>query len=99
MRRPGRTRLALIAMMVMVAVLWWTPPPEGLSLQAWRLFAIFAGAIVSVVADALPILTTSVLAVAAAVLTRVLDPEEAYAGFANGHHSAHRRRLPGGQRP
>jgi divalent anion:Na+ symporter, DASS family len=84
MRRPGRTHLALIATMVMVAVLWWTPPPEGLSLQAWRLFAIFAGAIVSVVADALPILTTSVLAVAAAVLTGVLDPEEAYAGFANG---------------
>ena len=60
------------------------PPPEGLTVQAWRLFAIFAGAIVFVVANALPILTASVFAVAAAVLTGLLSPAKAYAGFANG---------------
>jgi DASS family divalent anion:Na+ symporter len=64
--------------------LWWTPPPVGLDLQAWRLFAIFATAIFSVVVNALPILTASVLAVAAAVLARLLKPDEAYAGFGNG---------------
>jgi DASS family divalent anion:Na+ symporter len=65
-------------------VLWWTPPPDGLSLQAWRLFAIFAAAIIAVVVNALPILTASVFAVAAAVLTGVLKPDDAYAGFGNG---------------
>jgi DASS family divalent anion:Na+ symporter len=63
---------------------WFMPPPEGLTSQAWRLFALFAGAIVFVIANALPILTASVFAVAAAVLTGLLPPAKAYAGFANG---------------
>jgi DASS family divalent anion:Na+ symporter len=71
-------------MMVLVAGLWWWPPPEGLTLEAWRLFAIFAVAIFSVIVNALPILTASVLALASAVLTGLLAPDEAYAGFANG---------------
>jgi DASS family divalent anion:Na+ symporter len=74
---------ARIATVAVVAILWLAPPPEGLSLQAWRLFALFAGAIYSVVVGALPILTASVLAVAAAVLTRLLKPDDAYAGFGN----------------
>jgi DASS family divalent anion:Na+ symporter len=73
-----------IATCVVAAVLWWTPPPDGLSLEAWRLFAIFAAAIFAVVTNALPILTASVFAVAAAVLTGVLTPDDAYAGFGNG---------------
>ena len=64
--------------------LWFVPPPEGLTLQAWRLFAVFAAAIVAVVVNALPILTASVLAVAASVLSGLLPPAKAYAGFANG---------------
>jgi len=72
------------ATMALVAALWWWPPPGDLTLQAWRLFAIFAAAIFSVVVGALPILTASVFAVAAAVLTGLLSPDEAYAGFANG---------------
>ena len=81
----GRRRvLSRVATIVLIAVLWWWPPPDGLTLQAWHLFAIFAGAIVSVVVDALPILTASVLAIAVTVLTGLLEPEAAYAGFANG---------------
>jgi DASS family divalent anion:Na+ symporter len=64
--------------------MWFTPPPQGLTVQAWRVFVIFAGAIVFVVTNALPILTASVIAVAAAVLTGLLSPAKAYAGFANG---------------
>lgn len=68
---------------VLAAALWWTSPPEGLSLQAWRLFAIFASAIFAVVVNAVPILTSSVLAIAAAVLTGLVAPADAYAGFGN----------------
>src|SRR5688500_6698754 len=75
---------ARMATCVVAAVLWWTSPPDGLSPEAWRLFAIFATAIVAVVINALPILTASVLAVAAAVLTGLLSPDAAYAGFGNG---------------
>src|SRR5262245_62923134 len=84
MLKRHRTLVARIAIAALVVVLWWTPPPEGLTAQAWRLFAIFAAAILSVVIDALPILTASVFAVAAAVLSGLLKPEDAYAGFANG---------------
>jgi DASS family divalent anion:Na+ symporter len=83
-RAARRTLVAQAATALLIAVVWWTTPPDGLTLQAWRLFAIFAGAIVSVVVGALPILTASVLAVAVAVLSGLLQPADAYAGFGNG---------------
>jgi DASS family divalent anion:Na+ symporter len=64
--------------------LWFSPVPEGLVPAAWHLFALFVAAIVSVVIGAFPILTSSVLALAAAVLTGTLAPAKAYSGFANG---------------
>jgi DASS family divalent anion:Na+ symporter len=69
---------------VLVLALWFSPAPEGLAPAAWHLFALFIAAIASVVIDAFPILTASVLALAAAVLTGTLAPEKAYSGFANG---------------
>ncbi len=84
MSGPRRTLVAQAVTVVLIAGLWWTAPPQGLSVQAWRLFALFAGAIFSVVVSALPILTASVLAVAVAVLTGLLQPADAYAGFGNG---------------
>ena len=70
-------------MLGLAAAIWFAPFPEGLTAQAWHLFAIFATAIVSVVVGAFPILTSSVLAVAAAVLTGTVPPADAYAGFGN----------------
>jgi DASS family divalent anion:Na+ symporter len=81
-RRPPL--LAQAVTTALVLALWFWPPPEGLSLQAWRLFAIFAAAIFTVVVSALPILTASVLAIAASVLSGLLKPEAAYSGFGNG---------------
>ena len=81
MSRPIVARLATLAI---VLGIWFFPVPAGLSPQAWRLFALFAAAIFAVVANALPILTSSILALAAAVLTGTLAPEQAYSGFANG---------------
>ena len=81
----GRRALVARAATIGVAlVLWVTPPPDGLSLQAWRLFAIFAASLIAVVIEAFPILTASVFAVAAAVLTGLVQPADAYAGFGNG---------------
>jgi len=63
--------------------IWFTPIPAGLTSEAWHLFAIFAAAIFSVIVNAFPLLTASLLAVAAAVLTGTVDPGKAFAGFAN----------------
>ena len=78
--RPRMTRLAIG---VAVLALWRSPPPDGLTVDAWRLFAVFSGAIVSVILNAFPILTASVIAVATVVLTGLVPPAKAYAGFAN----------------
>ena len=80
-RGPGLARLATLAL---ACAIWFSPVPDGLTPAAWHLFALFAAAIVSVVVGALPILTSSLLAVALAVLTGTLSAEEAYSGFANG---------------
>ena len=80
----ARRTLALRAVPVALALaIWFSPVPEGLVREAWHLFGLFLAAIVSVVIGAFPILTASVLALAAAVLTGTLAPAKAYSGFAN----------------
>ncbi|MGH9867402.1 MAG: DASS family sodium-coupled anion symporter [Candidatus Polarisedimenticolia bacterium] len=78
-----RLAVARVAMLVLAAAIWFSPHPEGLTPAAWHLFAIFATAILSVIVGAFAILTASVLAVSAAVLTGTISPADAYAGFAN----------------
>jgi divalent anion:Na+ symporter, DASS family len=63
--------------------IWFSPIPAGLTKEAWHLFAIFAAAIFAVILNSFPLLTASLLAVSAAVLTRTVDPGKAFAGFAN----------------
>lgn len=65
------------------AGVWLTPIPEGLTAEAWRLFAIFIAAIASVLLGSFPLLTASMLAVATIVLTKTITPAEAFSGFAN----------------
>ena len=79
-----KTLLARAAVFALALGIWFSPVPEGLVPEAWHLFALFVAAIVSVVIGAFPILTSSVLALAAAVLTGTLAPAKAYSGFANG---------------
>jgi len=73
-----------IIMFVFLGVLWFVPAPWGVTAQAWRLFAIFITAILAVVIGAVPILTTSIIAVAVAIFMGVLDPVKAYSGFGQG---------------
>jgi len=68
---------------VLALGIWFWPIPAGLTRESWHLFAIFAAAIVAVILNSFPLLTASLLAVAAAVLTRTVDPAKAFAGFAN----------------
>ncbi len=63
--------------------IWFTPVPAGLSVPAWHLFAIFIAAIASVLVGAFPLLTSTMLAAAAVVLTGTISPAKAFGGFAN----------------
>lgn len=80
---PKPKRLARGISVAVALAIWFVPPPGNLTAQAWHLFAIFAATILSVVIGAFPILTASVLAIAAAVLSGTLAADDAYAGFAN----------------
>jgi divalent anion:Na+ symporter, DASS family len=63
--------------------IWFAPVPAGLTAPAWHLFAIFVASIAAVLVGAFPLLTSTMLAVAAAVMTGTLSPAKAFAGFAN----------------
>jgi DASS family divalent anion:Na+ symporter len=83
----SRSTTLLVARLGTLALalgLWFSPIPAAVTPPAWHLFAIFVAAIMAVVLNALPILTASVCALAAAVLTGTLEPDRAYSGFANG---------------
>jgi len=80
----GPLRLVKQALPFALALgIWFTPIPSGLTSEAWHLFAIFSAAIFSVILNAFPLLTSSLIAVAAVVLTGTVDPGKAFAGFAN----------------
>src|SRR6476661_9073737 len=78
-----RARVARAVTLAVALIIWFVPPPGTLSVQAWRLFAIFGATILSVMIGAFPILTASILALATAVLTGILTPTVAYTAFAN----------------
>src|SRR5688572_2318719 len=76
-------RLKRAAPFVVALGIWFFPVPAGLTAPAWHLFAVFAAAIASVLIGAFPLLTASMLAVGAIVMTGTIKPEQAYSGFAN----------------
>ena len=80
-RGPWLARAVTLAILI---GLWVWPVPEGLTRPAWHLFALFAAAIGAVVSGALPILTASIFGAATAVLSGVISPAQAWAGFSNG---------------
>ena len=80
----GTARIVkLVGLLVFFFGLWFAPVPEGLTVEAWHLFAVFASAITSVVLNVFPLFTSAVLACAIVVLTGTLTPEKAYGAFAN----------------
>ena len=69
--------------LALAAGIWFAPVPAGLTAEAWHLFAVFAAAIVSVILNAFPLLTASLLAVGTVVLSGTVDAAKAFAGFAH----------------
>ena len=62
-------------------MIWLAPVPNGLAVDAWHLFAIFAATIFAVVSGAATILLASVVALVVAIFTGTMEPEIAYSGF------------------
>ena len=82
MSKPGSNLKQAVPFAIALGI-WFCPVPAGLTAPAWHLFAVFAAAIGSVLIGAFPLLTASMLAVGAIVLTGTITPAQAYSGFAN----------------
>jgi len=79
---PGLIVRRIIPFAVAIAI-WLTPIPAGLTPAAWHLFAIFISAIIAVLDGAYPLLTSTMLAIAAVVFTGTLTPAKAFEGFSS----------------
>jgi DASS family divalent anion:Na+ symporter len=64
-----------------IAILF-VPPPEGITPQAWRLLAVFAGTIAGLMAQPLPLGAIALLGLTAASLSGALTGTQALAGYA-----------------
>ncbi|QKF61995.1 anion permease [Campylobacter curvus] len=73
---------ALIVVLIGM-VIWFCPHPEAVTAQAWHLFAIVVATIVGLIVQPLPIGAVAFIGVTIAVLTNVLSPKDALAGFGN----------------
>jgi len=82
-RLSVRLRLKHAFPFALATAIWFVPVPAGLTAQAWHLFAVFLTAIVSVLLGIFPLLTSTMLAAGAVVLTNTVSATKAFAGFAN----------------
>jgi DASS family divalent anion:Na+ symporter len=78
-----RTIVAGLAIAGLVTAMWVSPAPDGLAVQAWRLFAIFFAVSLTIIANVVPILPASMVAIALAILTGTVEPAAAYSGFSD----------------
>ncbi len=73
-----------VAVGVGVAI-WFAPSPEGVTPDAWHLFAIFIATIVGIILEPLPMGAVAVCGIAAVTLTRTLSLADALSGFSHNH--------------
>ena len=78
------TRQKKLTFVLVVGVgLWLIPFPDGLSPEAWHIFAIFVATILGFILQPIPIGAMGVLGVTAAALTGTLPVSAAISGYGN----------------
>ena len=78
-QRPLRAAIVLVA----GALVWFLPPPEGVTIAAWHLLAIFMATILGLVLQPLPMGAVVLMGLTATVFTGTLTINEALGGFQN----------------
>lgn len=66
------------------ALIWFCPIPEGVQADAWHLLAVFIATIAAFILQPLPIGAVAIIACTMLVFLGVMKPSEALAGFSNG---------------
>ncbi|MEJ2236677.1 MAG: anion permease [Gemmatimonadales bacterium] len=68
----------------LAALIWLLPSPQGVTTQAWHLFAIFVATIVGIMLEPLPMGAVAIAGITAAIVSRTLTVSAALSGFSNG---------------
>ena len=64
-------------------IIWFLPEPEGVSTQAWHLFAIFIFTVLGIITKPLPIGSIAFIGLMLVTITGTLTFQEASTGFSN----------------
>lgn len=75
------SNFAIFALFILGFGIWQIPTPEGISVQAWHLFAIFITTIAAIILNPLPMGATSLIVISICSLTGTLTLKECLAGF------------------
>jgi DASS family divalent anion:Na+ symporter len=82
--RSARSTSIRFAVVIGLGVLiWFMPAPEGVSAQAWHLFAIFVATIAGIMLEPLPMGAIAVCGIAAVTLSGTLPLSDALSGFSH----------------
>ena len=73
-----------IICILILAIIWFIPNPEGVSVEAWRLLAIFVATIAGLILQPIPMGAVVLLGMILTVLFGVRTIGEALSGFSNG---------------
>lgn len=65
-------------------LIWFMPVPDGLTPQAWHMFAIFVATIVAILTQPLPSGAIMLISLCVVMFTRTLPEPKALAGFSSG---------------
>lgn len=87
MSSESSKRKSVIATAVPVLIglaIWFLPIPEGLTPEAWHMFAIFAATIAGILTQPLPSGAVMLIALCVAIFTGTLTQAKALSGFASG---------------
>ncbi len=73
----------IICVLILI-VIWVIPNPDGVSVEAWRLLAIFVATIAGLILQPIPMGAVVLLGMTLTVITEVRTIGEALSGFSNG---------------
>lgn len=77
----GASMKPLLASLATGVILWFIPPPAGVTKIAWQLLSIFLATIVGIITQPLPLGAVALLGLGAAVLTKTLPFAAAFSAF------------------
>lgn len=73
----------LVIVVAIGAVIWFSPPPEGVTQQAWQLLAVFVATVVGFIVKPLPMGAVAIIGITVIALTGTLGIRDALSGFSH----------------